>query len=65
MFSVLVILVISSLAAYAFSRLRYRGSELFFYMILLGMMIPPAAIVIPLFLIIKNLGLYNTHRSRY
>jgi len=61
--SVLVILVISSLAAYAFSRLRYRGSEFFFYMILMGMMIPPAAVVIPLFLIIKNLGLYNTHTA--
>lgn len=59
--SVLVILVISSLAAYAFCRLRYRGSEFFFYLILLGMMIPPAAVVIPLFLIMKNLGLYNTH----
>ncbi len=59
--SVAVTLAISSLAAYAFSRLRYRGSEFFFYLILLGMMIPPAAIVIPLFLIMKNLGLYNTH----
>ncbi len=58
--SVLFILAISSLAAYAFCRLRYRGSEFFFYLILLGMMIPPAAVVIPLFLIIKNLGLYNT-----
>jgi ABC-type glycerol-3-phosphate transport system permease component len=59
--SVAVILAISSLAAYAFCRLKYRGSEFFFYMILLGMMIPPAAVVIPLFLIMKNLGLYNTH----
>jgi raffinose/stachyose/melibiose transport system permease protein len=59
--SVAVILVVSSLAAYAFCRLRYRGSEFFFYLILLGMMIPPAAVVIPLFLIMKNLGLYNTH----
>jgi raffinose/stachyose/melibiose transport system permease protein len=59
--SVAVTLALSSLAAYAFSRLRYRGSEFFFYLILLGMMIPPAAIVIPLFLIMKNLGLYNTH----
>ncbi len=59
--SVAVILAISSLAAYAFCRLRYRGSEFFFYLILLGMMIPPAAVVIPLFLIMKNLGLYNTH----
>ncbi len=27
----------------------------------MGMMIPPAAVIIPLFLIVKNLGLYNTH----
>jgi raffinose/stachyose/melibiose transport system permease protein len=59
--SVAVILAVSSLAAYAFCRLKYRGSEFFFYLILLGMMIPPAAVVIPLFLIMKNLGLYNTH----
>ncbi len=61
--SVIVILVVSSLAAYAFSRLKYRGSEFFFYTILLGMMIPPAAVVIPLFLIMKILGLYNTHAA--
>jgi raffinose/stachyose/melibiose transport system permease protein len=61
--SVAVILAVASLAAYAFCRLRYRGSEFFFYMILLGMMIPPAAVVIPLFLIMKNIGLYNTHVS--
>jgi raffinose/stachyose/melibiose transport system permease protein len=59
--SVVVVLVLSALAAYAFCRLKYRGSEFFFYMILLGMMIPPAAVVIPLFLIMKTLGLYNTH----
>jgi raffinose/stachyose/melibiose transport system permease protein len=59
--SVAVVLLVASLAAYAFCRLKYRGSEFFFYMILLGMMIPPAAVVIPLFLIMKTLGLYNTH----
>ena len=61
--SVLVILCIASLAAYAFTRLKYRGSEFFFYAILLGMMVPPAAVIIPLFLIMKNLGLYNTHSA--
>ncbi len=61
--SVFVILVVASMAAYAFTRLKYRGSDFVFYMILLGMMIPPAAVIIPLFLIMKNLGLYNTHFS--
>jgi raffinose/stachyose/melibiose transport system permease protein len=59
--SVVVVLLLSALAAYAFCRLKYKGSEFFFYMILLGMMIPPAAVIIPLFLIMKTLGLYNTH----
>jgi raffinose/stachyose/melibiose transport system permease protein len=61
--SVAFILFVSSTAAYAFTKLKYRGSDAVFYIILLGMMIPPAAIVIPLFLIMKYLGLYNTHLS--
>ena len=60
-FSVFIVLIVSSLAAHAFCRLRYRGSEFFFYSILMGMMIPPAAVIIPLFLVMKTLGLYNTH----
>lgn len=58
-FSVLITLIISSLAAYAFSKIKYRGSNVIFYIMLLGIMIPQAAIVIPLFIIMKNIGLYN------
>ena len=61
--SVAVILIISSLASYAFTKLKYRGSGAVFYTILLGMMIPPAAVVIPLFIIMKVLGMYNTHMA--
>ncbi|MBU4293091.1 MAG: carbohydrate ABC transporter permease [Actinobacteria bacterium] len=61
--SVFVTLVISSLAAYAFARIKYKTSDIVFYIILLGIMIPPAAIIIPIFVIMKNLGLYNTHFS--
>ena len=61
--SVIITLIISSLAAYAFSRIKYRGSNIFFYVILLGIMIPPAAVIIPLFLIMKTFGLYNSHMS--
>jgi len=61
--SVIITLIISSLAAYAFSRIKYRGSNVFFYVILLGIMIPPAAVIIPLFLIMKTFGLYNSHMS--
>lgn len=58
--SVFFTLVIAALAAYSFSRLRYKGSNIVFYIILLGIMIPPAAVIIPLFIIMENLHLYNT-----
>lgn len=51
----------SVLAAYGFARLRFRGSEVLFLLILLGLMIPPAALIIPLFVEVRTLGLYDTH----
>ena len=59
--SVSVAVVLSVLAAYGFARLRFRGSEVLFVAILLGLMIPPAALIIPLFVEIRTLGLYDTH----
>jgi ABC-type glycerol-3-phosphate transport system permease component len=56
-----VAVVLSVLAAYGFARLRFRGSEVLFLIILLGLMIPPAALIIPLFVEIRSLGLYDTH----
>ncbi|MBM3700204.1 MAG: carbohydrate ABC transporter permease [Actinobacteria bacterium] len=61
--SVLLTLIIASLAAYSFARLQYKGSNIVFYAVLLGIMIPPAAVIIPLFIIMKTLGLYNSHFS--
>ena len=59
--SVAVGVVCAVLAAYGFARLRFRGSEVLFVVILLGLMIPPAALIIPLFVEIRSLGLYDTH----
>jgi raffinose/stachyose/melibiose transport system permease protein len=59
--SVAIAVTLSVLAAYGFARLRFRGSEVLFLMILLGLMIPPAALIIPLFVEIRSLGLYDTH----
>ena len=52
--SVSVAVVLSVLAAYGFARLRFRGSEVLFLLILLGLMIPPAAVIIPLFVEIRT-----------
>lgn len=51
---------ISSLMAYAFSRMRFPGKEVFFYILLLGMMIPPVMLIIPQFIIVKNLHLLDS-----
>lgn len=50
----------SSLAAFAFARYRFPGDRILFTIILLQMMIPTAALLVPNFATIRFLGLYNT-----
>ena len=52
--------VTSSMAAYAFARLQFPGRDKIFAVLLTGMMIPPIFIVLPNFVLIKNLGLLNS-----
>ena len=54
-------ILISSLAAFAFARLRFRGREPIFLLYLATLMIPVQVTLISNFLIIKNLGWYNTY----
>jgi ABC-type glycerol-3-phosphate transport system permease component len=51
-----------SLVAYAFSRLRWFGRDVFFVILLSTMMLPPQVTMVPVFLIFKALGWYNTLR---
>lgn len=59
--STLSTVVISSMLAYAFARLKFPGREPLFYILLLGMMIPPVMLIIPQFIIAKQIGLLNSH----
>ncbi len=54
-------LVTCSLAAFSFSKLHYPGRDKLFLIYLATMMVPWHAIMIPQFIIVKNLGLFNTH----
>ncbi len=56
----LIMIVVSVLAAYAFSRLEFRGKELVFTIFLSLMMIPSELVVITNFVTITELGLRNT-----
>ncbi len=50
-----------SLAGYAFAKLTFRGSSILFLCLLSTLMIPVEVITIPLFILMGDLGLINTH----
>ena len=52
---------ISVFGAYGFTRLRFRGRGLFFFIILFSQMFCLAAIMVPLYRILANLGLIDTY----
>jgi ABC-type glycerol-3-phosphate transport system permease component len=61
--SVAVTVFVSALAGYGFAKFRLRASNLLFHLILSGIMVPPIAIVIPLFVFMRRLGLFNSYPS--
>jgi len=48
------------LLGYVFSLVRFRGSELLFLLVVAGMFFPPQAVLIPLFELFNDLGMYDT-----
>ena len=58
--SIAITVAFSALAGYAFAKLRYRGSDGVYLLLLTGIMIPQAGILIPFFYIMKTMGLYNS-----
>jgi len=55
--------IISALAGYGFARLKFKGSDIFFYVILVTMMIPPQVNIVPLFYLMSKLGWINTYQA--
>ncbi len=56
-------LVSASLAAYAFARMEFRGKQILYWIILATMMIPFQVTMIPVFFLLKSLGLYGSHAA--
>lgn len=56
-------MIVSSLAAYAFSKLKFPGRMVVFYLFLSSMMIPGAVVTIPRFVFMSRMGLVNTHAA--
>lgn len=52
---------VSSLGAYGFSKVKWKGRDKVFMLYLATMMIPPQVTIVSQFLILRSLNLYNTH----
>jgi multiple sugar transport system permease protein len=53
-------LVFTTFAAYAFARLEFRGRDILFWLYVATLMVPNVVTIIPLFLIMQQLGAINT-----
>ncbi len=51
----------SILAGYAFGMMRFRGHQVLFYVLLLGLMVPLEATIVPLYYDLRDLGLTDTY----
>lgn len=56
----IIVVLVACPAGYAFAQLSFRGNNLLFYLILLGMALPVQAIIIPIFYQLRSMGLIDT-----
>lgn len=54
-------LLVNSLAGYAFAKLRFAGRDRLFRLLLAGLVIPAQVAMLPLFLMLRELGLIDTY----
>ena len=58
-----IVLISSSLAAFAFSRLNFRGRDTLFIVYLSTLMIPFPVLLIPNFLLVREFGWYDSYMA--
>ncbi len=59
--NILGILISCSLVGFAFARLRFRGSKVLFYVLIVTMLIPWQALMVPQFLMFFKFGWYGSY----
>lgn len=60
-FAVVICLFLSSTAGYGFAKYRFRGNGILFTIVLATIMVPFESILVPLFLLIRKMGMQNTY----
>jgi len=58
-----LVVLLCMLCAYALSQLEFPGKNVLFWMLLAGFMIPGQALVVPLFILMYDLGSINTYQG--
>jgi multiple sugar transport system permease protein len=58
--SVIGVVISSSMAAYAFARVRFAGSKIFFGLMIATLLLPFHVLIIPQYIIFQRLGLIDT-----
>ncbi len=58
--STLLVVILSTMAGYTFARLPFRGRSVAFYLVVLGLLVPFFAYMIPLYFQLRGLGLLDT-----
>lgn len=58
--STALVLVLSTLGGYAFARLPFPGRSIVFYIVILGLLVPFFAYMIPLYFQLRSMGLLDT-----
>lgn len=62
-FCIAGVLMTSSMAAYAFARLKFPGRELLFVAYLTTMMVPRQVTLVPIFILMRDFNLLDTHAA--
>jgi ABC-type glycerol-3-phosphate transport system permease component len=58
--STLLVVVLSTMAGYAFARLPFPGRSLLFYLVVLGLLVPFFTYMIPLYFQLRSMGLLDS-----
>ncbi len=58
--SVFLAVLVSASASYSFSRLEFRTSKFMYILFIAGLAIPVPLIIIPLYILLSNMGIINT-----
>lgn len=56
----IALIIVSCLAAYAFSKLKFKGKNFLFILFISSLMVPKEVVIVPLFRIVQDLGMVNS-----